>query len=268
MTAASGEEKETAMSRGSAGYRVALALLVAILTLGGCRREEPPAPPAGDHLILLHGLARSSGSMKVLERYFADRGYRVRNLDYPGRFESVAELTERLRDAIAPLCEATDTPVHFVTHSMGGILLRYYVERHGCPALGRVVMLAPPNQGTELVDQLGEGAFFQWALGPAAQELGTGPGSILGNLGPVDFELGVITGNASFSPITSAMIPGEDDGVVSVESARVEGMKDFLVVPSTHAFIMTSQTVLEQARHFIETGAFRPGSDEPTYPRR
>ena len=206
--------------------------------------------------------------MRVLANHFEDLGYRVTNVDYPGRFHGIAALVEEIEGTIAPLCRDESAKVHFVTHSMGGILLRYYVKHHGCPAIGRTVMLAPPNKGTELVDRLGEGEVFQWATGPAAQELGTGPESIPRQLGPVDFELGVIAGNASISPISSAMIPGEDDGIVSVKSARVEGMKDFLVVPSTHSFIMSSRTVLEQSRHFIETGAFRPGSDEPTYPRR
>lgn len=254
------------MSGGPAGARRALLALASAVLLAGCPDAPQPAPK-GDHLVLLHGLGRSAGSMAALERYFEDLGYRVVNVDYPGRFHGIAALVEDIAGTIAPLCEDEGAKVHFVTHSMGGILLRYYVKHHGCPALGRAVMLAPPNQGTELVDLLGEGEIFRWAAGPAAQELGTGPGSILPELGPVDFELGVIAGNVQI-PVSSALIPGEDDGVVSVESTRVEGMKDFLVVPSTHSFIMTSRTVLEQARHFIETGAFRPGSDEPTYPRR
>jgi pimeloyl-ACP methyl ester carboxylesterase len=244
-------------------------VLAAAFVLGGCFGERAPEPaPVGDHLVLLHGLGRGAGSMRVLEHRFEDLGYRVLNVDYPGRFQGIAGLAEGIHEVVAPLCEADDAKVHFVTHSMGGILLRYYMKHYGCPSIGRAVMLAPPNRGTELVDVLGEGELFQWATGPAAQELGTGPGSILQQLGPVDFELGVIAGDASISPLSSAMIPGEDDGIVSVESTRVEGMKEFLVVPSTHSFIMSSETVIEQARHFIETGAFRPGSEDPTYPRR
>jgi pimeloyl-ACP methyl ester carboxylesterase len=256
------------MSEGRATLHLAAFALAWAVLLGGCFDQPEPGPEAQrDHLVLLHGLGRSAGSMRVLENRFEELGYRVTNVDYPGRFHGIPDLAEKIAGTLDPLCADQSAKVHFITHSMGGILLRYHMKHRGCPAFGRAVMLAPPNQGTELVDLLGEGELFRWATGPAAQELGTGSGSVLGELGPVDFELGVIAGNAPI-PVSSALIPGEDDGIVSVESTRVEGMKDHLVVPSTHSFLMNSETVIEQARHFIETGAFRPGSDVPTYPRR
>jgi hypothetical protein len=118
-------------------------------------------------------------------------------------------------------------------------------------------MLSPPNQGTEIVDRLGGHPIFRMATGPSAQQLGTGSESITSTLGPVDFELGVITGDKSLNPIGSIMIPGEDDGTVAVESAKVEGMRDFLVVSTTHTFIVKNAGVIEQALYFIRNGNFK-----------
>ena len=149
--------------------------------------------------------------------------------------------------------------VHFVTHSMGGIITRFYLKDNKIKNLGRVVMLSPPNQGSELTDSLKNNVniFFRFFTGPAGQQLGTEPSSIPNQLGPVNFELGVITGNATLNPLYSYLIPGEDDGKVSVERAKVKGMKDFLVVPHSHTFIMNSDEVREQIVYFLEYGQFR-----------
>ncbi len=224
---------------------------------GGCSGPKQAGEKLeGRVVVLLHGLGRTSRSMKPLERFFSEKGFEVLNVDYPAKEKTIEELSEGLGAAIGPLCTDGDATLHFVTHSMGGVLLRYYMAHNACPALGRVVMLSPPNQGTELVDKLGGSRVFRMATGPSAQEMGTDPGSLPGRLGPVEFELGVIMGNRSINPIGSAIIPGQDDGIVGVESARVEGMRDFLLVPATHSFIMMNDDVVEQSHHFIETGSF------------
>jgi hypothetical protein len=121
-------------------------------------------------------------------------------------------------------------------------------------------MLAPPNHGSEWVDELRGLALFRLA-GPAAAQLGTDPGSLPRSLGPVDYELGVLAGNRSFNPLGSWLIPGEDDGTVGVDSARIEGMSDFRVVPSTHTWILHSPRALAEVSHFLAHGAFLPPSD-------
>ncbi|EDN65388.1 conserved hypothetical protein [Beggiatoa sp. PS] len=142
---------------------------------------------------------------------------------------------------------------------MGGIITRFYLKENKIKNLGRVVMLSPPNQGSELTDSLKNNVniLFRFFTGPAGQQLGTEPSSIPNQLGPVNFELGVITGNATLNPLYSYLIPGEDDGKVSVERAKVKGMKDFLVVPHSHTFIMNSHEVREQIVYFLEYGQFR-----------
>jgi len=146
--------------------------------------------------------------------------------------------------------------IHFLTHSMGGILLRDYLASQSIDKLGRVVMLAPPNQGSEVVDKLGGWKLFYYLNGPAGLQLGTGSNSVPNRLGPVDFQLGVIAGSKAVNPFLSRLIPDVNDGKVSVSRAQVEGMKDFIVVPYSHSFIMRHEAVIEQALHFIQQGCF------------
>jgi pimeloyl-ACP methyl ester carboxylesterase len=228
--------------------RFCLGLVLILMSLYG-------AAARADCVVLLHGLARTPGSMAALADAFSEHGYAVVNVGYPSRSKPIEELAPlAVSQGLAGCPE--NTTVHFVTHSLGGILVRYYLETHDIADLGRVVMLAPPNQGSEVVDRIKGIPGFRLLNGPAGAQLGTDENSVPLQLGPVEFELGVIAGSETFNPILSLYLPNPDDGKVSVASTRVQGMKDFLVVPHSHTFMMQIPEVIEQTLLFIETGAF------------
>lgn len=224
------------------------------------RPAADSAAPQRDRVVLLHGLGRSERAMRWMGWRLHEAGFDVHNLSYPSREKTVEELADELIERIDACCTRDQKPLHFVTHSMGGIMVRAILAKKRPPNLGRVVMLSPPNQGTEVVDELEQNTLFRWAAGPAAQQLGTGEESVPLRLGPADFELGVITGNQSINPMGSRLIPGEDDGTVGVESAKLEGMADFLVVDENHTYIVRSKEVAREVLYFLRNGRFSRSS--------
>ena len=216
-----------------------------------------PMTPAqtAEHVILLHGLARSSQSMGKMEKALIAEGYKVSNIGYPSRKYPIEELAQRVRQQILQVSDDQDI-LHIVAHSLGGILIRYIQKQEPLENLGKVIMLAPPNQGSEVVDKFGKWKLFRWINGPAGSQLGTDEDGFLKSLGNVDFELGLLTGDRSINLILSCMIPGKDDGKVSVENAKVEGMDDFMVLHTAHPFIMKNMNAIQQTIHFLQSGQF------------
>lgn len=210
---------------------------------------------ASDCVVLLHGLARTEASMEKLASVLSQEGYEVANVSYPSRKYPVEELSKIAVERGLSKCPGDDT-IHFVTHSLGGILIRYYLEKNDLEGLGRVVMLAPPNQGSEVVDNLRDLPGFTLVNGPAGSQLGTDEDSISSKLGPVHFELGIIAGTKSMNPILSRYLPNPDDGKVSVESTKVKGMNDFITVPHSHPFLMRAPETIKQVVSFLRTGSF------------
>lgn len=193
--------------------------------------------------------------MEKIASAFEDSGFTVANVDYPSRDFPIEELAPLAVEKGIAGCP-NEGVIHFVTHSLGGILVRYYFENHETTRLGRVVMLAPPNKGSEVVDRLRNVPGFEAVNGPAGMQLGTDKNSIPSNLGPVVYEVGVIAGTETVNLVLSRSLPNPDDGKVSVENTKVEGMSDFIVVPHSHPFIMQAPAAIDQALSFIESGRF------------
>lgn len=214
-----------------------------------------PAPVSGECVILLHGLARTEGSMKKMATALERSGYVVINQPYPSTRHPIEALADTAIGQALSRCPDGGR-IHFVTHSMGGILVRQYLSRQRISGLGRVVMLGPPNQGSQVVDTLGNMVGFKLVNGPAGLQLGTSETSVPNRLGPANFDVGIIAGTRSINLILSTMLPKPNDGKVSVANTRLDGMADHLSLPVTHPFMMNNAEVITQTRHFLQHGMF------------
>jgi hypothetical protein len=234
-------------------------MLLSILALCGCASCDRPATMGlGECVVLLHGLNRSSLSMEIMEYELTQRGFLVANIDYPSTDYPIEELAPMAVEAGLEQCTINGSAptVHFVTHSMGGIIVRQYFANNKLDSLGRVVMLAPPNQGSNAVDVLRNVPGFEWLNGPAGFQLGKGEESIPLSLPPPDFEFAVIAGNRTIDPVTSQVLDNPDDGKVSVEDTKLDGMRDFRVVGASHTFIMQKADVIQLVDNFLRYGSF------------
>ncbi len=209
-------------------------------------------------VVLMHGLARTSRSMKPMEKALTAAGYTCYSMKYPSTEKTVQQLAD---EHLAPLIEqcraAKPAKIHFVAHSLGNIVLRYYLATHKLENAGRIVMLGPPNQGSEVVDRRGRFSLFGWINGPAGQQLGTSGHSLPNQLPALPVETGVIAGTKSINPFLSMLIPGTNDGKVSVERTKIKGMTDFIAVAAAHPFLMRNREVINLTLSFLRDGQFK-----------
>ncbi len=207
-------------------------------------------------IVLLHGLGRTRYSLWPVAREAARRGYRVHNFGYPSRRAPIEQLAETVGRRIRELADTGIVDV--VTHSMGGIVIRAAVASGALPAeaVRRVVMLAPPNHGSEIADRLRDFRAYRLATGPAGQQIGTDDESVPRRLPPPPFEVGIIAGRRNTNSLFSRLLGAEGDGKVTVESAHLDGMREIVIVDRSHTFIMWAPDVLAHTFAFLETGRF------------
>ena len=235
---------------------ICLAGLMGLISHFAVSGAEPFSAPKPATVVLLHGMARSSKAMNKMEKALQANGYKVINVDYPSTTATIEELTVQAFKPIEPEIMNAET-IHFVTHSMGGIILRQYLQEHDIPNLGRVVMLAPPSRGSEVTDKLGGIFLYKWINGPAGNQLGTGTNSLPLRLKDPAFELGIIAGDRSINPFLSLLIPGPDDGKVSLSRVKPAVYTDYLQLHVTHPCMVWNREVIAQTHEFLEYGRFK-----------
>lgn len=215
------------------------------------------AKSLNESVILLHGLGDFKLSMLKLENALKDEGYTTKNIGYSSTGETIESLSDKeLSKVIEQYKKIGFKKIHFVTHSMGGLIVRYYLQDHTLPTGSRIVMLSPPNHGSEVADYFQKSTFYKLIVGDVGQELAT-DSSTLSKLKPIIPEVGIIAGNKSTNPYFSKIIPGEDDGRVAVDKTKLSEMKDFLIVPNTHLTIKYNDEVIKQTTFFLRNGEFK-----------
>lgn len=243
-----------------------LLILLATITFAGYGKTDisikiPTDKTAlNECVILIHGMGRTPRSMSEMQDYLTAAGFHTVNLGYPSTSKNIEQIAADYFPAAIEQClQFQPSSIHFVSHSLGGIVLRTVFKNQKPEKMGRVVMLSPPNQGSEVTDALKDWWLNKWLNGPAGQQLSTNKNSHPNQLGPVDYPVGIITGDHHyfFDFWFSSIIPGPDDGKVSVARAPVEGMSDFLVVHETHPFIMDAEYVQEETLYFLKNEIFR-----------
>lgn len=236
-----------------------IGLLIVLLGGGLYIADLPlfkPAPAGADQVVLLHGLGRTESAMLILENSLAGAGFEVHNIGYPSNDETPDQLVARISAAINACCANNERTVHFVGHSLGGLLIRAYLADGLPDNMGRVVLLGTPNQGSELADvEAGLPGTILELAGPTAQMLGTGLDGFAASLPPPDFEVGVIAGTRD-AIVTNEWLPLPNDSMVSLESAKLEGMRDFREFELTHWGLRNSLDVAEATIGFLNAGRF------------
>lgn len=216
-------------------------------------------PSGADRVVILHGIGQTAWNMAAVTWTLRREGFGTLALSYPSTRHGLDRLAEGLHGRLTEEgIWGGGGRVHFVTHSMGGLLASRYLAKYRGPfsdhLLGRVVMLAPPHGGSEIADLLHGYGLYRWFYGPAGQELITAARDAPES--PY-YELGIIAGTSGWLyPVANRIIGGAHDGRVSVVRTKVPGMRDHLSIATTHTLIPWRPAVLRQIASFLKTGAF------------
>jgi pimeloyl-ACP methyl ester carboxylesterase len=217
-----------------------------------------PLQPNSQGVVLLHGIARRARSLKQFERALKAAGFATLNLDYPSRKMKIDLLADHVHPAVSGFAEQNKN-VHFVGHSMGGLLARAYIAKYRPVNLGRVVMLGTPNGGSELADRLTHFSLYQSFYGPAGLQLTTKSNHMLESLPEVNYAVGIVSGTLSADPFASLLsLPKPNDGRVSVQNSKLAGMVDHITVRTSHSGLLSHRGVINQTIDFLQHGNFGP----------
>lgn len=212
-------------------------------------------------VILLHGIGLSKWSLSLTSRTLKRAGYDTINITYPSTKLSLDDIANWLHEKhLTSHIWDRYSKMHFVTHSMGGLVARRYLNKFretlNPDKIGRVVMLGTPNGGSEIADALLRFPPYKWMFGPAGQELSTAAQSA--NSDAAFFDIGIIAGTAGWLyPISGLFFKGNHDGRVAVERTKLPDMKDHIVIRSSHTLMIYRRKVHHQILFFLKNGNFQ-----------
>ncbi|WOT06868.1 alpha/beta fold hydrolase [Shewanella youngdeokensis] len=236
------------------------ALIVLLLQITGCSHTEAYSSTEQldkELVVLAHGLGRSDTAMWRLATRLEQAGYKVCRLDYASIGESVEAVLAQTSKQI-DACIQYAPKVHYVGHSLGGLVIRAYLQNnHVLPkeSIGEVVLIGTPNKGSELADHLSDSWLMQLG-GGISRALMTGSNSLGNRLEELDLNIGIIAGTKS-SSLTNDKFTGANDGLVSVESAKLKNMSDFIAIDVNHSQMRNNQEVALQTIHFLQKTTFK-----------
>jgi len=226
---------------------------------------QPSSRDNQDGVILLHGISRTALSFRKMQAALEAAGFATLNIDYPSRRYALESLAEHIHPAVALFSAGSEGQLHFACHSMGGLLARVYISKYRPERLGRVVMLGTPNGGSEIADRLKNVSLYRAWFGPAGAQLGTRRDAATSALfPPIDYPVGIIAGNRSIYPVASALLPKPNDGRVSVERTKLDGMADHIVIGASHPWLPRNRLAIEQTMAFLRNGRFSRSPRETT----
>jgi pimeloyl-ACP methyl ester carboxylesterase len=216
------------------------------------KRDQDLPPMQGRAVVVIHGIIRSSKSFAQLRVKLEERHVTVVGFDYPSTQVPIEESADYLRQMLQSL-EGIEQ-IDLVVHSMGGLVLRTYLRDHRDPRFHRMVMLGVPNLGARMANIVQQNPLYRLIFGPAGQQLIEDPEGYIAGLPTPDFEFAVIGGARGTENGWNPLIPGDDDGTVSVDNTRLPGAADFMTAPVLHSFLMTNEDVVAATCRFLETG--------------
>lgn len=226
-------------------------------SLGAICEKEKLEPLSGEVTLLIHGILRHSRSLGKVQTALEKAGLQPEPFDYPSTKAPLDSAVDYLASTLENLGPEV-TRINIVVHSMGGLLVRTYLKQYGekaDPRIHRLVMMGTPNHGAQMATILRDLGAFKMIFGPAGQQLVDAEDGFISELPTPPFEFAVIAGSRGNSKGWNPLIPGDDDGTVTVESTRLPGAKDFRTFVTSHALMLFRRDVADAAVRFIQTGS-------------
>ncbi len=239
-------------------------ILLTIVCIGGVifsmvpnrTKEVHPTKEKERWVVLVHGVLRSASSMSKIQNALREKGYHTHSFEYNSRKETIKSIDRRLHKDISNISKRNIESISFVTHSFGTLVVRHYLANHDLKKKGRFVMIAPPNKGSQWARILSRLSLYNWALGIAGEKVQDVEKSIPKIMAPPPLEFGVISGGSGTKFGINPLLPGDDDGTVTVQETKLEGMKDFIQVRGQHSLLLVQKSVIDNVIAFLENGTF------------